>query len=100
MIWLAFWGLILYVIWVFVRNSMPAFKGIGPEDLSPLSLFLTIFLVLAVIFLFEQIWNDVGRLAGESSRYGYDPSVELSRLLLRTVFVGPTTFLLCFYIFG
>ncbi len=92
LIWLGFWGLIVYIIWVFVRNSIPALKGIGPEDLSPLSLILTVFLVLAVLFLFEQAWNDLGNLAG-GDKYVYDSTVELSRLLIRTVFVGPATFI-------
>ena len=100
LIWLAFWGLILYGVWVFVRNSIPAFKGIGPADLSPLSLVLTIFLVLAVIFLFEQAWNDLGRLAGEHTGYGYNSEIELSKLIIRSLFVGPATFIALFLYFS
>jgi len=92
LLWLGFWGLVVYIVWVFVRNSIPALKGIGPDDLSPLSLILTVFLVLAVLFLFEQAWNDLGNLAG-GNKYVYDATVELSRLLIRTVFVGPATFI-------
>lgn len=93
LLWLAFWGLVLYAVWVFIRNSMPALKDIGPEDLSPLSLVLTFFLVLAVIFLFQQAWNDLGRVSGESARYFQDPEVQLGRLLIRALFVGPATIL-------
>lgn len=99
LIWLAFWGLIVYAVWVFVRNSIPALKGIGPEDLSPLSLFLTVFLVLAVLFLFEQAWNDLGRLA-VGDQYVSNSSMELSRLLVRTVFVGPATLIALFLYFS
>lgn len=100
LIQLAFWGLILYCVWVLVRKSIPAFEGIGPPDLSPLSLILTIFLVLAVIFLFEQAWNDLGSLAGESARYGYDSETELSKLLIRSIFIGPATFIALFLYFS
>lgn len=100
LIWLAFWGLILYAVWVFIRNSIPAFEGIGPDDLSPVSLILTIFLVLAVIFLFEQAWNDLGRLAGEQLGYGYDSAVEFSRLAVRLLFIGPATFIALFLYFS
>jgi len=99
LIWLAFWGVILYVVWAAVRNTVPALKGIGPDDLSPVSLLLTIFLVLAVIFLFEQAWRDIGRLAGEQSRFSYDAQIELTRLLYRSFFVGPITFIALYLYF-
>ena len=35
LVWLAFWGAILYFLWIFIRDSVPALRGIGPE-LSPL----------------------------------------------------------------
>ena len=92
LVWLGFWGLVIYGIWVFIRNSVPALRDIGPKDLSPLSLILTFFLVIAVIFLFQQAWNDLGRLAGEQIRGRYSPDLELSRLLIRLLFVGPATF--------
>lgn len=88
LLWLGFWGLILYGIWVLVRNSVPAFKGIGPEDLSPFSAVLTFFLMIAVIFLFQQAWSDLGRLAGG----GFDrATVDVNILMLRALFVGPAT---------
>ena len=92
LVWLGFWGLVIYGIWVFIRNSVPALRDIGPKDLSPLSIVLTFFLVIAVIFLFQQAWNDLGRLAGEQVRGRYSPDLELSRLLIRLLFVGPATF--------
>lgn len=96
LIWLAFWGLLLYAVWVFVRKSLPALNGIGPEDLSPLTLILTLFLIIAALFLFQQVWNDLGRIATElvskdEVRYVYNSAVELSKLILRAVFVGPVT---------
>ena len=87
LIWLAFWGLILYGVWVLIRNSIPALEGIGPEDLSPVSAILTLFLILAVLFLFQQAWNDLGRLAGQGNRY--DAELILNRLIMRAVFVCP-----------
>ncbi len=87
LLWLGFWGLILYGIWALIRNSVPAFKGIGPEDLSPFSAILTFFLLITVIFLFQQAWSDAGRLAGDASTY--EPVVELNKLLLRSLFIGP-----------
>lgn len=102
LLWLGFWGLVLYGVWVFIRNSVPALEDIGPKDLSPLSLILTIFLVLAVIFLFEQIWKDLGSLSGETSRYrySYDSSIELSKLIWRSIFVGPATFIALYLYFS
>lgn len=90
--WLAVTGVILYVIWIFVRSSVPLLQNIGPEDISPLSVLLTLFLILIVNLLFSKIWFDLGRLAGASYPiWDYSSDIYLRVLIYRSVFVGITS---------
>jgi len=81
-------GLILYFVWNFIRESVPALKGIGPENISPLSIVLSILLILTINLLFAKVWVDLTRFAGASN--------TLQVIIYHTVFVAVVSFLAIF----
>ena len=72
---------------------MPILQNVGPGDVSPLSVVLTIILLLAVNLLFSKIWFDLGRLAGaDYPIWNYSADIYLKVLIFRSIFVGITSF--------
>lgn len=97
--WLGLTGLVLYFVWIFIRTSVPVLQNIGPSEVSPLSVFLTILLLVAVNLLFSKIWFDLARLAGAVYPVWDNPSdVYLMVLIYRSIFVGITSFVALFFL--
>lgn len=90
--WTIFWllisGLILYFVWTFVRESIPALKDIGPENISPLSVVLSILLILAINLLFSKIWIDLGQLSKNLDGIGLGLGYPLNMIFYHAIFVG------------
>lgn len=96
--WL-FWGLLIFFIWTQVSKRVPKVQALGPK-VSPIAVLLAIVLTIAVIFLLNQVWNDLARLVLPSGRqytgfdYSYrylkgNPQLALDLIFVHTLFVVP-----------
>lgn len=98
--WL-FFGLLILAIW---QKVGPAKWRIGTgtgEHISPFAAIFAVLLTIAVIFLFTQIWNDLGSWVKDVIGKGQPRNViELQELFVHTAFVIPVLILALLFFFG